>query len=294
MIPIIMDTAFPIILAAVGGTFAERAGTLNIALEGLITLGAFAGFLAAIWSGTVGGYIAAATVGGLAALLPAFVAGRLGANLFIAALALNLTVAGLVPVLSDLVFGTRGVVQSPGPIHEVLVGNQPLAPYIGLVFAPLAGLFYRRTRMGMAVQASGENPELLRLRGGNPARMRYLAILASGVFSGIAGMYLVARLDAFVPNIAAGRGWLALVAIFVGFRRPLGAGIAAVGFSIVDSLTNEAQGRLEVPGTLLLALPYAVTLVAYVVSTVLAARMGRRGEKARPGGRKAPESRPGP
>ena len=269
MIETVLDTALPILLAAIGGTIAERTGLLNIGLEGLITLGAFFGFLV-VSLGTVVGYLVAATVSGAAALIPAILSTRFRANVFIAALALNLTIAGFVPVVSQLAFQTRGVVQAAAPLDELLVGRLPVPTIVGLVATVVIALAFRYTRTGILLDAAGQAPDILRRRGKNPHSLQIVGMVLSGVFCGLAGMYLVVRLDGFVPNIAAGRGWLALVAVFVGLRTIVGAGIAAVGFALVDVLTNEAQGLLQVPGTLLLAVPYLVTLIAYVVSVVVA------------------------
>ena len=282
--------ATPLVLAALGGLFTELSGTLNIALEGLIATGAFfaaaaAGLTGSLAAGTAAGVAAAcllAALYGLAAL-------KLKANEFIAGLATNLLAAGLVVVLSDRLFGTKGVVPFdlppiPRPLAALrslpvvgeVVFRQGAFAYLSWAAVPVAWLAIAKTPFGMRLRASGSSPSSIVALGLRPDRYRFAAALISGAACGLAGSSLSLGLSAYVPNIASGRGWIALVAIYLGGKKPAGVLAACLLFAIADSFANYAQGFLKVPADFILALPYVVSLLALVAG---AAARKARGER---------------
>ena len=129
-----------------------------------------------------------------------------------------------------------------------------------------------RTPFGMRLRATGGNPDALPARALDPNHYRRIAMLASGLFAGFAGAEVSLRLGVYLPNISAGRGWIALVAIFLGARHPLGAVGAALIFAFFESFAGAAQGFTTIPGTLLLGLPYLITLLAMVLYSALGRR----------------------
>lgn len=282
----------PILLAALGGLFAELAGVLNIALEGLILTGAFAGILAAAATGSlVAGIIAGALAGGLLAAVFAFFSMRLKANIFITGLAINLLAAGAIPFLSTWMFGTKGVLRFPdlkrlphlfrdtstgiGIIDGLLFGHSATV-YLAWLLVAVSAVTLYRTPFGLRLRALGAREESVVIAGVNAAAYRRMAILISGIAAGIGGASISLRLGVYLPNISAGRGWIALVAIYLGYRHPIGIAVAALLFGFTASLAGAAQGMLAIPGTVLLGLPYAMTVVAMIVYSALRSRSRKR------------------
>lgn len=269
--------ALPILLAALGGLFTEAAGTLNVALEGLIVAGAFTFAAAAEGTGSPGLGIAAAMACSAAlALLSAAAADRLSANPFVTALAVNLLVAGAVGIASEHVFGTKGVVPLDGllsprtdlgllsriPFLGPLLFRQRRVAYLLAAACAAAAAAYSATPFGLRVRALGMKEGSLRIAGVDPGAVRYGAFAISGAACALAGVALARSVGAWVPNIASGRGWIALVVIYLGGKRPAGLLLAALGFGFLFALSNAAQSVLPVPPELVLALPYAVTAAA--------------------------------
>ncbi|TVQ37814.1 MAG: ABC transporter permease [Spirochaetaceae bacterium] len=281
----------PILLAALGGLFAERAGVLNIALEGLILTGAFAGILiAAATASLLVGMLAGAAAGGLLAVVFAFFSIRLRANIFITGLAVNLLAAGGIPFVSTWMFGTKGVLRFPqlqrmprllegvtsgiNAVDSLLFGHS-VTVYLAWLLTALAFVVLYRTPFGLRLRALGAREESVVLAGVDATAYRRLAIVISGIAAGLGGAAISLRLGVYLPNISAGRGWIALVAIYLGYRHPFGILMAALLFGFTESLAGAAQGLLAIPGTVLLGLPYAITVVAMIVYSALRAR-GRR------------------
>lgn len=260
MIPQILQGAALLTIVAMGGLIAERSGVLNIGLEGLITVGAFT----AVLLDAAGVPTAAAILGAAAAGLPAMalfvlVSIRYRANPFIVGLAINLLAAGTVPLLSEIAFETRG---------SIRIGTQPvsvaLVVILALLCTALARVFLFNTATGIRLRIAGEQPEWLTLNRLDPDRYRILGLLVSGVPAALAGGLLVFRIGAYLPNISAGRGWIALVVLYLGYRHPLGIAPAALFFAAMEALAVRAQAVIGMPPTVLLALPYLLTLIAYV------------------------------
>ncbi len=281
--------ATPLIFASLGGLFTELSGMLNIALEGLVTIGAFFGIMAAATTGSLAlgvlGGMAASTA---AALLFGLVTIRLKANEFITGLATNLLAAGLTVVLSQQLFGTKAVVpfeipELPAPASFLagipvlgpIVFRQDILSFLAWLAVPLAWICIRATPFGMRLRASGTNPVAVRALGLDPDRYRLAAILLSGAACGIAGSGLAFRLSAYVPNISSGRGWIALVAIYLGRRKPAGVLTACLVFAFAESFSNFAQGFLRVPPDFILAIPYLFTLAALVAGSLVTRARGR-------------------
>ncbi len=269
--------ALPILLAALGGLFTEAAGALNVALEGLIVAGAFAFAAAADLSGSAAVGIAAALACSAAlALLAAAAADRLSANPFVAALAVNLLVAGGVGIVSEHVFGTKGVVPLDALLSlRVELGSLSAVPFLGPALfrqrgvtyllagaCACAAAAYSATPFGLRARAAGMKEGSLRIAGVDPRAVRYGAYAVSGAACALAGVALARSVGAWVPNIASGRGWIALVVVYLGRKRPGGLALASLGFGLLFALSNASQSFLSFPPELVLALPYAVTAAA--------------------------------
>jgi len=281
----------PLLFAATGGLFPALAGMLNIALEGLLLIGAFSAIAAVYYTGSfTAGLIAAICASVILSALLAFTTINLRSNVFITGLAANLLAGGLTVVLSHYLFNTRGVV-ALHDINHLTVIDIPLINNIPVVGALLSGhsvyvyaswllllvswVVIYKTPFGYRLRACDKHSTALASLGLHPDTCRWAAFLVSGFFCGIGGSFLSLNLGAFVPNMTAGKGWIALVVIFLGGRRPLGLIAAALVFGVAESFSNYAQGLFNVPADFILAMPYLLTLLAMVLVSVWVKRKNR-------------------
>jgi simple sugar transport system permease protein len=280
-----MRLAIPIMLAALGGLFAERSGVLNIGLEGAMLTGAFVGFVATYITGSL-------TVGVFFSVLAGIVFGlilgvytiTLGASQVVVGIAMNLLATGVTAFFYRLIFG-RGT-QSPridtflpldlGPLADFpLIGalffRQDVLAYIALALVTVVWVVISRTRLGLNIRAVGEHPEAAETLGVDVFHVRYLAVAVSGGLAGLGGGFLsLSATGIFIDNMTAGRGYIALAILILGRRHPLGVLLAALLFGAADALQLRAQLLpTGVPFQFLLMLPYVLTII------VLAASVGR-------------------
>lgn len=274
-----LAAAGPLLFASVGGLFPELGGMLNIALEGLIGLGAFFGMAAAGASGSLaGGALTAMAAGMAGALLLGMIVLRFRAHLFVVGLAINLAAGGITAILSQAWFGTKAVV--PFKIPPVPAAFPPFLrdiPLLGpMLFSHstitvsawlwvlVSAIVIERSRFGLRLRATGMNALAVDALGVRADRYRMTALALSGIGCGLAGYALGVSISAYVPNIASGRGWIALVAIYLGRRKAGWVAAACLVFALAESFSNYLQGFLSIPPLLVLALPYAVTLVSLI------------------------------
>jgi simple sugar transport system permease protein len=280
----------PLLWAATGGLFTELSGMLNIALEGLLLSGAFAALGAVYYTGSLAAGFAAAAAGSLAlALLLAFTTLKLRSNVFITGLAANLFASGTTIVLSRYLFGTRGVAALQDSIGLALIDIPFIKdmPVLGDIFSGhsvyvyaswfslfISWLALYRTPFGYRLRACGKYSAALVSLGIKPDTYRFIAFLISGLCCGIGGSFLSLNLGAFVPGMSAGKGWTALVMIFLGGRRPRGLFAAALVFGLADAFSNYAQGIFNIPADFILAIPHMFTLLVMIGVSAYEKRKG--------------------
>jgi simple sugar transport system permease protein len=275
----------PLLFAAMGGLFTERAGMLNIALEGQLLTGAFAGLVFTHLSGSLPIGILAATLCSmaLAALMSALTL-RLKANVFITGLATNLFATGMTVALAHRFFATRGLIAPSAmprlptlaipalariPILADVLQGHTWYVYASWFFLLISWFCLYRTPFGFRLRACEAQEEALRSLGLKPEFYRFVAFLISGLCCGIGGSFLSLNLSVFVPNMSAGKGWIALVVIFLGNRHPAGLWIAAMIFGLAEAFSNYAQGVFQIPSGFTLAMPYMFTLIMMVAGSAL-------------------------
>ncbi len=262
----------PYTLAAVGATFSERGGVVNIALEGMLLVGAFTAVLGTHLSGSPWiGLLCAIGAGGVLALLHAVVAVTLRADQIISGVALNLLAVGLTKFLLKMVFGSSSNSSRVEGLPEVSsrLGQVPLIG--GIIAHPLvlataalvivAHLVLFRTRFGLRLRAVGEHPEAADTAGLSVIRLRYAGVVISGLFAGRGGAWLAFEQHSFTDGMSSGRGYIALAATIVGKWTPLGATAACLLFAAAETLQIVLQGG-RIPTQFLQMLPYAITIVA--------------------------------
>ena len=254
----------PLLYAGAGGLFPALAGTLNIALEGLLLAGAFSALAVFYHTGSVAAAVtAAALIPMMLSLLHSFAAFRLRANVFIVGLAINLFSGGLCIVISEKIFKTRGLV-----VTQTISGLPKWYLLFGLLLFAATWLAIYRTPFGLRLRACEKNSAALISLGISPQFYQTIALLISGFFCGIGGSFLSLNLGAFVPGMSAGKGWISLVVIFLGGRKPLGIFAAAFVFGLAEAFSNYAQGLWSLPGDFFLAFPYVFTLIAMIIISI--------------------------
>ena len=267
-------TATPLALAALGETVVERAGVINIGLEGIILAGAF-GALVGAGASAAGGVAAGITAGVVTAAGFAAFAGGVRADQIIAGTAVTLLALGATGTLYRSIYGASGAALSiptiaPYPIPGLsaipFVGRalfaQPLFTYLAYALVPAIWWVMYRTHVGLALRAVGEEPEASRAAGVRVNGFRVAAILFGGVMGGLAGASLVlAQSGTFAEGMSAGRGFIAIAIVVLGRWHPVGVGIAALLFGGASALQFFFQAMgWSVPYQLFLLLPYALTL----------------------------------
>jgi ABC-type uncharacterized transport system permease subunit len=270
-------TATPLAFAALGECISERAGVINIGLEGSIIAGALGATVAAGVLGVGGGFAAGAFAGLLVAAVFGLFTVGLRADQIITGTAITMFALGLTGTLYRTIFGTSGValdtptsgvLRIPGLADLPLVGHalfaQPPATYAVMLIAPLLAWWMQRTHSGLALRAIGEYPDAAVAAGIAPRRYQLLAVLFAGAMAGLAGATLVlAQAGTFVEGMSAGRGFIAIAIVVLGRWRPLGVAAAALLFGAANSLQVlfQSMGWSGVPYQLFLALPYVLTLL---------------------------------
>jgi general nucleoside transport system permease protein len=269
--------ATPLTFAALGGLFSERSGVVNIALEGMMLIGAFFAIMAADkldswWLGLLIGILA----GGVAALVHAFFAIHLRSDQIVSGTAINFLAFGLTGYLFVDIYGTEGTPTDIPSIPNVnlsfidgipLIGdifgdlNLMIWIAIGLVLATWVVVF--RTPAGLRIRSVGEHPRAADTVGINVYAVRYAAVILSGMLAAAGGAYLsIGFLHSFNEGMTSGRGFIALAALIFGNWRPFGAAAACLLFGFSNALADRLPEYSESAATLFQALPYVLTLIA--------------------------------
>ena len=270
-----LRVATPLLLGTLGEVFAERAGILNLGIEGTMFFGAFVGFLVggmteSLWLGV----LAAVVAGMLSGLLMAFLSVRLGVNQHVSGLGITLLLTGLSLFIFRLVYGEPSVppsidafnrlapfgdIPGLGPIFE-----QYALTYIAFALVPVVWWVLYRSSFGLNIRSVGENPEAADAAGVNVYLTRTLALVIAGGLMAAGGAFLsVAQLGAFTYGIIAGRGWVCIALVIFGNWDPVKVMWGALLFGGVFALQLRLQlTGLQLPYEVFLALPYLATILA--------------------------------
>jgi simple sugar transport system permease protein len=269
-------TATPLALAAYGELVVERAGVINLGVEGAIIAGAFGALVGAGAGGVGAGFAGAVLAGCATTALVALVVLWLRADAVIAGTAVTMLALGLTGTLYRALYGAQGAslsvpTSSPAALPILsripLVGHaffeQPPVTYVLYALAALLWWWMTRTHAGLALRATGERPAAARAAGISPVRVRAWALLFGGAMGGLAGGVLVlAQVGTFAEGMSAGRGFIAIVIVVLGRWSPVGVAGAAMLFGAASQLQYVFQSLgWPVPYQLFLALPYVLTLL---------------------------------
>ncbi len=287
-----LRVATPLLLAALAGMFSERSGVIDLGLEGKMLGAAFAAAAVSAVTGSVWAGLAAGVLTSVAlALLIGFACITHRGNQVVAAMAVNIMVAGLGPSLALAWFHLGGQTPQldapgqrfveivwpwaeraretpfPGLLYAELLSGHSLVVYLAAALVPAGAWVLYRTRFGLRLRAVGENPAAVDTAGISVNGLRYQAVLISGVLCGVAGTYLsTAASSGFVRDMTAGKGYLALAALIFGKWRPYPTLGACLLFAFTDALATRLQGVAlplvgVIPVQFILTLPYALTVL---------------------------------
>ena len=266
----------PLIFAALGGMFSERSGVVNIGLEGLMLISAFAGVVGAYLSGSALVGLGFALAAGLIfALIHALMCITFEADQIISGTAINLLALGGTGLLMVQIFGSGGTSPRVPGFKEVaipllsdipLIGpalfNQSLLVYLMYLLIPITWFVAFRTPFGLRLRATGEVPEAVDTAGVSVSRMRYYGVALSGLLAACGGVYLsMGILSAFTEGMTNGRGFIALAALIFGRWNPIGAAGAALLFGFALAVTYQVPQEV-IPLEFIQMLPYVLTIVA--------------------------------
>ncbi|MGB0964975.1 MAG: ABC transporter permease [Litorivicinus sp.] len=280
----------PLLLACLAGLYSERAGVFDIGLEGKMLAAAFAAAAAAaVWgSAWMGLLMAVATSVGLA-LVHGFACITHRGNQIVSGVAINFIALGMTALLGQAWFNRGGrtppldsearfgdltwplaqwladVPVIGGLYSELISGHKGLV-YVAFLAVPLSAWILMKTRFGLRLRATGENPAAVDTAGISVTQIRYLAVMCCGLLCGLAGAYLsIAQTAGFVQDMTAGKGFIALAALVFAKWRPVQAMFACLLFGFLDAVAIRLQGvevgGFEVPVTFIQALPYILTVV---------------------------------
>lgn len=280
IVPILAGTlaaGTPLIFAGIGELVAERSGVINLGVEGMMLIGAIAGFAFSTQTGlgAGAGLMAGAAAGMLTALLFAILALSLSANQAACGLALTIFGVGLSAFIGQnfVSAGLPGLQSStiPGlsdiPFIGPILFHQTYVVYLSIVTLLLVWWVLAKTRLGLLLKAVGESPESAHAMGYNVLAIRYGAVLFGGAMAGIGGAFLsTVYTPLWVENMVAGRGWIAIALVVFATWKPLRLMLGAYLFGGVTILQFHAQALgIEVPVEALAALPYLATIIVLVI-----------------------------
>ena len=269
--------ATPLLLAATGETVTERSGVINLGLEGMMLAGALASTLGASAAGPWTGILMGVLAGMLLAAAFAGIAIGARADQIIAGTAVTLAAVGLTGTIYRWAYGSGGAglalptlapIPIPGLAGLPLIGpalfDQPAPTYLALVALPIVWWVLYRTRLGLALRATGEGAAMAHAAGVRTRLLRAGATVVGGAFAGLAGATLVlAQVGSFAERMTAGRGFVAIAIVVLGRWHPAGVALAALLFGAATALQYVFQSLgLSVPYQLFLMLPYGLTLLA--------------------------------
>ena len=281
MLPLLaaaVQSGTPILYATLGEIFTERSGVLNLGIEGVMMVGAFAAFLTSKWTGNpVLGFLAGGMFGAGLAAIHGLVCIGFNGNQVVSGLALTILGTGLADYLGTPYIGQSapGFVPVPFPVlseipmlGSVLFHHDPLV-YVSYGIPLVMWFFFRNTRWGLRLRSVGEFPNAAAAAGLNVPAFRWVGVLVGGFLAGLGGAYLsLAYTHLWTSGLIAGRGWIAVALVIFAFWHPGRAVVGAYFFGGVMAFQFRLQATgTHIPSSLLLMLPYALTILVLVFSS---------------------------
>jgi general nucleoside transport system permease protein len=272
----------PLTLAAIGATVCERSGIVNIAMEGIMTVGSFAALAGAYLTGNPWiGLMVGVMAGALFSMIHGVATITLHMEHVVSGAVLNILAIGIVRLAMVLIFGHTGTTeiikislfdyraQIPGlsdvPVLGPILFSQTPIVYMSLILVVVFAVLMKRTKFGVRLRASGEHPLALETIGVSVTRLRYTAVLISGITSGLAGAFLsIENTVSYTEGMTNGRGFIALAANISGGWTPIGSFLASLFFGFTEALQTRFQAWkiVQVPSEFFIIFPYVATIIA--------------------------------
>jgi simple sugar transport system permease protein len=258
--------ATPLIFAALGGLFSERSGVINIALEGLMLAGAFtAAVMTYELKNPYLGLLCGAVAGGVLATIYAIACIKFEADQVVAGMAINFLMLGLPALISGAIYDSTGSTPQLDKADQ-LPGW--VAPVLAFLLVPICWYVLYKTPFGLRLRATGENPAAADAAGVNVIRLRYTAVVISGILAATGGAYLsIGQSSLFTRNMTAGRGFIALAALILAKWKPVPVLFACLFFGFMEALTFQIQGVVKLPSgedipvQFIQMIPYLLTII---------------------------------
>ncbi len=269
--------ATPYLYAALGETFGQLSGVLNLGVDGMMLMGAYAGFYVAFNTGNPWlGLTAAILVGGLMGLAMAFISVTLKAEQGISGIGVYLFGLGMSDLLFQVTLGTVETVQGFQPLSIPILSNIPvlgeiffnqnIMVYGAYALVPLSWFILNKTTWGLKIKSVGQNPAAADALGVNVSVVRYVTVTMGGVLAGIAGASLsIALLNVFQQNLTSGMGFIAVALVYFGGWTPVGVLFGSLLFSLVNALQLWVQVKgIPIPSDFATMMPYVLTILALI------------------------------
>ena len=263
--------ATPLIFAALGGMFSERAGVINIALERLMLAGAFTAAVATYeLQNPYIGFLCGVAVGGIVALIFAIAVIKFEADQVVTGFAVSLLMLGLPAVISSRIYDSAGSTQQIAKqfLLPEFFNRISIASLLAFAIVPMCWYVLYKTPFGLRIRAAGENPEAADAAGVNVITLRYVAVVISGLLAAAGGAYLsIGQSSLFTRGMTAGRGYIALAALILAKWKPIPVLIACLFFGFTEALAIQMQGVIkmpsgeDVPVQFIQMIPYVLTIV---------------------------------
>jgi simple sugar transport system permease protein len=262
----IVRMSIPILLGALGDLFCERTGVLNIAIEGMMIIGAFSGFLGAYYGGSpYVGLVFAIFCGLMSGAIYAVLTVFLGCNQVVASLGFNMFGIGITSTMYKFLFGiTTNLISAR---NMPLLFGQNMFFYIAVIMVPVSACIFSYTKWGLKLRAIGEYPKAAATVGVNVYLHRFIACLISGVLCSLGGAFLtIGGLGYFRDNMVAGRGFIAFAAVIFGKYNPLGTLLGCLLFGFADAFQLNLQAiGVAMPANFFIMMPYLITIAALLI-----------------------------
>ena len=286
----------PVLFAALGELVAERAGVMNLGVEGMMLTGAFVGFIVVDKTNLViPAIVAAILAGGMMALIMSLMSISLKLNQTVVGLGLNLLASGLTFYLYRISYEIEGTLEIPRietlqnieipllskiPMLGQILFNQNIMTYAALLLVPVIWFVIYKTRLGLLIRGLGEYPRAVDVKGISVNKYRYLAVVFGGMMAGLGGAFLtIGSSGLFVQEISAGRGWLAIVIVIAGNWKPGRIMFASLIFALLDAFQLQIQAvGVQIPYQILLAMPYVFAILVLMGSRAKSIPPGSLGE----------------
>ena len=271
--------ATPYLYAALGETFGQKSGVLNLGVEGVMLLGAFTSFYVTFTTGNYWlGLLAAIITGIVMGVVTAVINVTLKAQQGISGIGIYLFGLGMSDLLFQKTMGTVETVKGFSPVHIAFLSDLPiigpilfqqnLLVYLAYLLVPISWFILGKTNFGLKIRAVGENPEAADSLGVSVSSIRYGTTIIGGVLSGVAGASMsIALLNVFQQNLTSGLGFIAVALVYFGGWRPVGVLIGSLIFSMVNALQLWVQVlSIPIPSDIAVMMPYVLTILALVVA----------------------------